>query len=115
MVLYINTYLDKLGELVRGEVGVERAYELTDVEKIVEMFKRDCDEILKLYREGKASYEEIKRNFHLLKMYVITQLSLHFEKVKEIARSKGVEIDKKLDKSVVNEIAMYIHEIDEKV
>lgn len=114
-MLYINTYLDKLGELVRGEVGVERAYELTDVNKIVEMFKKDCDEILRLYKEGKASYEEVKRNFHLLKMYVITQLSLHFEKVKEIARSKGVEINRKLDKSIVNDIAMYIHEVDEKI
>ncbi len=111
-MLYINTYLDKLGELVRGEADVSLALELTDQNKIVEMFKKDCEDILELYRTGRAEYEEVRKNFHLLKTYVVSQLSLHFEKVKELARSKGLEIDANLEPEIVNEIALHINEVE---
>jgi len=114
-MLYINTYLDKLGGLVRGEAEVSIAKELTDQDKIVEMFKKDCNEILSLYRSGKADHDEIKRNLHLLKTYVVSQLTLHFEKVKELARSKGLVIDAVLEPEVVNEIALYIDQIEKEL
>jgi hypothetical protein len=72
------------------------------------MFKSDCTEILKLYKTGTASYEDAKRNLSLLKSYVVTQLGEHFEKVKEIANSKGLSITHSLDPGVINEIALYI-------
>ncbi len=114
-MLYINTYLDKLGELVRGETDVSLALELTDQNRIVEMFKKDCDAILELYRSGKAEYEEVRKNLHLLKTYVITQLSLHFEKAKELASSNGLEIDAVLDPELVNEIALHIDRIEKEL
>ncbi len=114
-MLYINTFLDKLGELVRGETDVNIAKELTDQNKIVEMFKKDCEEIMRLYSNGDADYEDVKKNFHLLKVYVVSQLSLHFEKVKELAKSKGLEINAVLEPEVVNEIALYIDQVEKKI
>ncbi len=114
-MLYINTYLDKLGELVRGEADANLALELTDQSKIVNMFKKDCEDILELYRTGKAEYDEVRKNFHLLKTYVVSQLSLHFEKVKELAKSKGLEINASLEPEVVNEIALYIDRIEKEL
>jgi hypothetical protein len=110
-MLYINTYLDKLGELVRsGDVSL--VYELTDEKKIVEMFESDCREIMRLLHESKAEYEDVKRNLSLLKKYVISQLPAHYEKVKEYARSKGVEIDKELSGETINTIGLFIDEIE---
>ncbi len=114
-MLYINTYLDKIGELIRGEAEPELAYELTDQDKIIEMFVNDCKKIIEMYRSGKANYEDIKRNLTLLKSYVVTQLELHFERVKEFAKSKGIEIDKTLDPSIVNEIALYINKTEKEL
>ncbi len=115
-MLYINTFLDKLGELVRGEADVSLARELTDQKKIVEMFVKDCEEIMRMYSSGEADYEDVKKNLHLLKVYVVSQLTLHFEKVKEIAKSKGVEItDAALEPEVVNDIALYIDQVEKRV
>ena len=114
-MLYINTYLDKIGELIRGEVDPRIAFELTDETKIAKMFENDCKKIVQMYRSGEASYEDVKRNLTLLRSYVVTQLELHFEKIKEFARSKGVEIDKTLDPAVVNEIALYINKTEKEL
>ncbi|WP_202320786.1 hypothetical protein [Archaeoglobus neptunius] len=114
-MLYINTFLDRLGELVRGEKNIELAGELTDQKRIVDMFRRDCEEILELYKNGKASHDEVRKNLHLLKTYVVSQLSLHFEKVKELAKSKGIEINANLEPEVVNEIALYIDKIEKEL
>jgi hypothetical protein len=107
-MLYINSYLDRIGALIRDETDISEAYTLTEPESILEMFKSDCTEILKLYKTGTASYEDAKRNLSLLKSYVVTQLGEHFEKVKEIANSKGLSITHSLDPGVINEIALYI-------
>lgn len=113
-MLYINTFLDTIGEIIRGEKSVEAVKELTQ-DKIFEMFKKDCNEIIKLYKEGKAEKVEVERNLHLLKSYVVSQLSLHFEKVKELAKSKGVEIEKTLEPEIVNEIALYIDRFEKEI
>ncbi len=117
-MLYVNTFLDKLGEMMRDEG--KAASILKEVEsELVEMFRRDCEEILRLVEEGKADVEEAKRNFTLLKSYVLTQLSLHYEKMKEIAASKGIAVDdmkmKEIDDRTINEIAMMIEEAESKL
>ena len=111
-MLYMNTYLDKLGTLVRGEADVGVAYELTDEEKIFEMFRRDCEKVIKLYKQGKAEYGEAKKNFSLLKFYVVSQLALHFNKVKEMAKAKGVEINKELTEDLINRISLQIDKME---
>ncbi len=114
-MLYINTYLDKIGELIRGEADVSLAYELTDQNKILEMFVEDCRRIVELYRSGNAEYDEVKRNLNLLKSYVVSQPALHFERVKEFARSKGLEINAELEPEIVNEIALYINRVEKEL
>ncbi len=114
-MLYINSFLDRMGEIIRGERKVEEADELLDQNNIIEMFKRDCEEIIKLYKNGKAEKEEVQRNFYLLKTYVVSQLSIHFERLKEFAESKGFKVERKLEPEVINEIALYIDRIEKEV
>ncbi|WP_456330032.1 hypothetical protein [Archaeoglobus sp.] len=114
-MLYINTFLDKIGEIIRGERSVEEADELLEQKNIFEMFKKDCEEILNLYKSGKAEKEEVQRNFYLLKTYVVSQLSIHFERLKEFAESKGVKIEKELEPETINEIALYIDRIEKEI
>jgi len=114
-MLYINTFLDRIGEIIRGERSVEEASELLEQKNIFEMFKKDCEEILNLYRSRKAEKEEVQRNFYLLKTYVVSQLSIHFERLKEFAESKGVKIEKELEPEMINEIALYIDRIEKEI
>lgn len=114
-MLYINTFLDRIGEIIRGERGVEEADELLEQKNILEMFKKDCEEIINLYKSGKAKKEEVQRNFYLLKTYVVSQLAIHFDRLKEFAESKGVRIEKKLEPEVINEIALYIDRIEKEI
>jgi len=107
-MLYINTFLDRMGEIVRGEKEIEEARELLNQEKIFEMFRNDCEEILRLYNEGKAGIEDVRRNFYLLKTYVISQLTVHFERLKKLAESKGIKINSKIEAETINEIALFI-------
>ncbi|KUJ92640.1 MAG: hypothetical protein XD40_2157 [Archaeoglobus fulgidus] len=114
-MLYINSFLDRMGEIIRGEKSVEEADKLLDQKNIFEMFRSDCEEILNLYKSGKAEKEEVQRNFYLLKTYVVSQLSIHFERLKDFAESKGFKIEKKLDPEVINEIALYIDRVEKEV
>lgn len=113
-MLYINTFLDTIGEIIRGERDIEAVKEL-DQERIFEMFKKDCKEIMRLYKEGKAEKKDVEKNLYLLKSYVVSQLSLHFERVKDLAKSKGVEIERSLEPEIVNEIALYIDRFEKEL
>jgi len=77
--------------------------------------KRTCEEIINLYRSGRAEREEVQRNLYLLKTYVVSQLSIHFERLKEFAESKGVKIERELEPETVNEIALYIDSIEKEI
>lgn len=114
-MLYINTFLDRIGEIIRGERSVEEADELLDQSNIFEMFKKDCEEIINLYKSGKAEKEDVQRNFYLLKTYVVSQLSIHFQRLKEFAESKGVKIEKELEPETINEIALYIDRMEKQI
>uniref|UniRef100_A0A7C3RAK5 Uncharacterized protein n=1 Tax=Archaeoglobus fulgidus TaxID=2234 RepID=A0A7C3RAK5_ARCFL len=114
-MLYINTFLDRIGEILRGERSIEDVNELLEQENILEMFKKDCEEIINLYRSGRAEREEVQRNLYLLKTYVVSQLSIHFERLKEFAESKGVKIERELEPETVNEIALYIDSIEKEI
>lgn len=114
-MLYINTFLDRMGEIIRGERSLEDAREILNQDVIFEMFKNDCDEIMRLYREGGASEEEVRKNLFLLKTYVVSQLSTHFNRLKELAESKGVKIDAFLEPERINEIALYIDDVEKEL
>ncbi len=111
-MLYINTFLDTVGEFIRGEKPIEDVEEFLNQDTIFEMFKRDCKEVVELYRSGQAQFEEVKKNLNLLKAYVVSQLFVHFERLKELAESKGVKVDAHLEEERINEIALYIDKVE---
>ncbi len=112
-MLYVNSYLDRFAEALRGNLKALR--DLLNPEALPEMFERDCREVVELLRGGKAEYEEAKRALRLLKSYVVSQLMLHFERAKEFAKSKGVEVNVELDPAVVNEIALMIDRFEKEL
>jgi len=106
--MFVNSYLEMIGRVLRGEIQL--ISELLDPEKVKKIFETDCMEIINAYRNGKISSELAMRNFFLLKSYVVSQLLLHSERLKKLAKEKGLKAEKEISSEDVNEIAMMIDE-----
>ena len=89
-MFYKNSYLEKMAEILQKRDVDTIVKQLTDENEIFNIFRSDMDYIIEKYREGAITYDEAKRNFEMLKAYVLTQLKYHFEKVKELAEHFGV-------------------------
>jgi archaellum component FlaC len=115
--MYQNTYLDKVGELmkncieltknVKGSLEeVERLVkELTDSEKIEAMFKADVDCIKELFINGKVSENEAKENLERLKMYVISQLEYHYNLVPTLLNDVQKHLSNKATQKAIQELS----------
>jgi Na+/phosphate symporter len=90
MPIYKNTYLEKVGELMKNCMELSKnvetslmeiegfVKELTNVEQIKDVFKEDINYIKELYIDGDISEEEAKENITRLKGYVTKQLEYHY-------------------------------------
>ncbi len=81
-MMYKNTYLEKMGELLKHVMDVandiEKAVkELTDDENIKEMFKGDVEYVMDKFYGGDITVEEALNNLNMLKIYAISQLDTH--------------------------------------
>ncbi|MET1123722.1 MAG: hypothetical protein ABWW66_00470 [Archaeoglobaceae archaeon] len=112
-MLYENSYLDAFSRALRGDEDALR--DLLDVEKIPRMFEEDCRKLAEMLRSGRAEYDEVRRALNLLKSYVVSQLILHFEKAKEFAKSRGIDVSAELDPALVNEIALMINRFEKEL
>ncbi len=88
-MMYRNTYLDKVGELLQKAMEVandiENAVrELTDEEKIKEMFRNDVEFIMDKFYGGDITDKEALNNLKMLEIYAISQLSTHFKRIVEV-------------------------------
>jgi arsenate reductase-like glutaredoxin family protein len=88
-MMYRNTYLDKIGELLQKAMEVandieQAVKELTDEEKIKEMFRNDVEFIMDKFYGGDITDEEALNNLNILKVYAISQLSTHFKRIVEV-------------------------------
>jgi molecular chaperone GrpE (heat shock protein) len=87
--MYRNTYLEKMGELLKHIMDVandiEKAVkELTDEEKIKEMFRNDVEFVMDKFYGGDITANEALNNLSLLKIYVISQLDTHYKRIAEV-------------------------------
>jgi len=87
--MYRNTYLEKMGELFKHIMDVandiEKAVkELTDEEKIKEMFRNDVEFVMDKFYGGDITANEALNNLNLLKIYVISQLDTHYKRIAEV-------------------------------
>jgi molecular chaperone GrpE (heat shock protein) len=87
--MYRNTYLEKMGELFKHIMDVandiEKAVkELTDEEKIKEMFRNDVEFVMDKFYGGDITANEALNNLSLLKIYVISQLDTHYKRIAEV-------------------------------
>lgn len=104
--MFVNSYLDAIGEVLKGELNL--IVELTKPEKIYEMFSKDCETIIALYKKGEINKETAKRNFFLLKSYVVSQLGIHVRRLKSLANEKGIEVRSAIEEGFINEVAIMI-------
>ncbi len=88
-MMYRNTYLDKIGDLLKKAMDVANdietaVKELTDGEKIKEMFRNDVEFIMDKFYGGDITDKEALNNLKMLEIYVISQLSTHFKRIVEV-------------------------------
>jgi len=88
-MMYRNTYLDKVGELLQKAMEVANDIEsavrdLTDEEKIKEMFRNDVEFIMDKFYGGDITDKEALNNLKMLEIYAISQLSTHFKRIVEV-------------------------------
>ncbi|HIP25624.1 MAG TPA: hypothetical protein EYG81_04110 [Archaeoglobus profundus] len=113
--MYKNTYLDKIGELLQKVMEVANDIEqavrdLTNEEKIKEMFRNDVEYIMDKFYGGDITDREALNNLNILKAYVISQLNLHFKRLVEVLDDLEKKI-KRLKNEVPNEIDGLVNEI----
>jgi len=88
-MMYKNTYLDKVGELLQKAMEVANdiesaVRELMDEEKIKEMFRNDVEFIMDKFYGGDITDKEALNNLKMLEIYAISQLSTHFKRIVEV-------------------------------
>ncbi len=111
--MFVNSYLEEMRRILSGEF--ELIPELLDPGKTRKLFERDCKTIIELVQQKSLDVESARRNFFLLKSYVVAQLLTHSEKLKRLAEEKGIEVGTTLREEDVNEIAMMIEEIEKEI
>lgn len=115
-MFYKNSYLEKMADVLQKKNVESLVRQLTDKEEIERMFRDDVEYIIQKYKEGSITIDEAKKNFDLLKAYVLTQLKFHFEKVKEMAEHFGVDyVDKNIDDDLIEKIMEMLVEYESKV
>lgn len=88
-MMYRNTYLDKVGELLQKAMEVANdiesaVKELMDEEKIKEMFRNDVEFIMDKFYGGDITDKEALNNLKMLEIYAISQLNTHFKRIVEV-------------------------------
>ncbi|MEM0350441.1 MAG: hypothetical protein QXU61_01555 [Archaeoglobaceae archaeon] len=104
--MFVNSYLDMIGRVLKGEYSL--IPELLDYENVRRLFERDCERIIESFHKGEIGEDFARRNFFLLKSYVVSQLLIHSERLKKLADEKGIKAVIKIRAEDVNEIAMMI-------
>ena len=113
--MYKNTYLDRIGELLQKVMEVANDIEqavkdLTNEEKIKEMFRNDVEYIMDKFYGGDITDKEALNNLNILKAYVISQLNIHFKRLVEVLDDLEKKI-KRLKNEVPSEIDGLVNEI----
>ncbi|MEM0203606.1 MAG: hypothetical protein QXO16_07840 [Archaeoglobaceae archaeon] len=108
--MFVNSYLDEIRRVLSGEF--ELIPELLDPEKIKSLFEKDCETIVEAVQKKSVDVESAKRNFFLLKSYVVTQLLTHCERLRKLAEEKGIKVTTTPREEDVNEIAIMIEEVE---
>ncbi|HDD35916.1 MAG: hypothetical protein J7K36_11445 [Archaeoglobaceae archaeon] len=104
-MFYKNSYLEKMADVLQRKNVEVLVRQLTDKDEIEKMFKDDCEYIIEKYRNGVITIDEAKKNFELLKAYVLSQLKYHFGKVKEMAEHFNAEyVDENIDDELIEKI-----------
>jgi|Deesub1362B_J571_1020462.scaffolds.fasta_scaffold00099_17 hypothetical protein len=100
---YVNSYLDKMKILLEKGGDKRLFHELTDEASIESMFISDTKKVYEKYRSGEIPEEDARKNLHLLKLYVISQLPKHRKKVLEFfdEEKELPELDAEMVKRVV--------------
>lgn len=114
--MYKNTYLEKMGVLLKHIMDVandiEKAVkELTDDENIKEMFRSDVEYIMDKFYGGDITAEEALNNLSMLKIYVISQLDTHYKRIVDVLsdlENKIKKLKEDVSEGIMADIVDYI-------
>ncbi|WP_048084457.1 hypothetical protein [Archaeoglobus profundus] len=114
--MYKNTYLEKMGELLKHVMDVandiEKAVkELTDDENIKEMFRSDVEFVMDKFYGGDITVEEALNNLSMLKIYAISQLDTHYKRILDVLddlERKIKKLKEEVSEGIVADVVEYI-------
>ncbi len=114
--MYKNTYLEKMSEFYKKIYDfandIEKIIkELTDGEKIKEMFRGDVEFIMNKFQNGDISESDALNNLDLLRTYVLLQLDTHHRRIVEVLEAlerKIMKLKKEVSDGVVDETIRFI-------
>ena len=120
--MYRNTYLEKMGDLLKHIMDVaneiEKAVkELTDDEKIKDVFSGDVEFVMDKFYGGDITSEEALNSLNLLKAYAISQLDTHYKRIVEVLddlEKKVKRLKDEVSEGVITDIVEYIVKTIEK-
>ncbi len=135
---YRNTYLEKVGELMKYCMELSKTVDeamddikrvskdLRNPELVVDMFRNDAESITHIFMSGEVSVEDAQDNLRKLKRYVLTQLAEHYamivtllkdtqKKLNESIEETIKEIDVQLPESTLEEVKKSIDRAMEEV
>ncbi|ADB58153.1 hypothetical protein Arcpr_1094 [Archaeoglobus profundus DSM 5631] len=115
-MMYKNTYLEKMGELLKHVMDVandiEKAVkELTDDENIKEMFRSDVEFVMDKFYGGDITVEEALNNLSMLKIYAISQLDTHYKRILDVLddlERKIKKLKEEVSEGIVADVVEYI-------
>lgn len=107
--MYINTYLDRIGDLinlcmefVKTREGFEKIEDLSeklrDPDLIEDMFVNDLKKIKSKLDDKKITEKNAIDSFNKLRVYVLTQLEKHYELINELLTDTEKKVDVKFTK-----------------
>ena len=115
-MMYKNTYLEKMGELLKHVMDVANEIEsavkeLTDDENIKEMFRSDVEFIMDKFYGGDITADEALNNLSMLKIYAISQLDTHYRRILDVLEDlerKIKRLKEKVSEGIVADVVDYI-------
>ncbi len=115
-MMYKNTYLERMGELLKHVMDVANEIEsavkeLTDDENIKEMFRSDVEFIMDKFYGGDITADEALNNLSMLKIYAISQLDTHYRRILDVLEDlerKIKRLKEKISEGVMADVIDYI-------
>jgi len=111
-MVYRNTYLEKVGELMKYCMELAKTVDeamddikrvsgdLRNPERIAELFRVDGEYVVQVFMSGGMSEDEAKESLKRLKQYAAAQLQKHYNLVAQLLRDTEKKVTETIESTV---------------